>query len=214
MLDGDEGPKSCAPLLPNVSMQDRQFPDFANIWHSMASMFSYMVSLPAPQALGAAWLCVSLHLQYQHDALQWALHLVRAILAHVRIPLAVVGWGSSNKLSAAGFLLLNLRLGQSPVLRAVVSHFLCSLSHSRVPYVPSLNMCPPPVMLLLLLPAQLKLAMFDYNVFYGSTNPTAAMLLFIAFEVGVLRTTWGVDVPVLPVGAVAVHAAIALQAWQ
>lgn len=26
--------------------------------------------------------------------------------------------------------------------------------------------------------------MFDYNVFYGSTNPTAAMLLFIAFEVG------------------------------
>jgi hypothetical protein len=44
-------------------------------------------------------------------------------------------------------------------------------------------------MLLLLLPAQLKLAMFDYNVFYGSTNPTAAMLLFIAFEVGVLRTT-------------------------
>ncbi|WIA29571.1 hypothetical protein OEZ86_012064 [Tetradesmus obliquus] len=26
------------------------------------------------------------------------------------------------------------------------------------------------------------LAMFDYNVFYNSTNPTAAMLLFIAFE--------------------------------
>lgn len=24
--------------------QDRQFPDFANIWHSFASMFSYMVS--------------------------------------------------------------------------------------------------------------------------------------------------------------------------
>jgi hypothetical protein len=29
------------------------------------------------------------------------------------------------------------------------------------------------------------LAMFDFNVFYGSTNPTAAMLLFIAFEVSV-----------------------------
>jgi len=26
------------------------------------------------------------------------------------------------------------------------------------------------------------LAMFDYNVFYNSTNPTAAMLLFIMFE--------------------------------
>jgi hypothetical protein len=26
------------------------------------------------------------------------------------------------------------------------------------------------------------LAMFDYNVFYGSTNPTAAMVLFIMFE--------------------------------
>lgn len=32
-------------------------------------------------------------------------------------------------------------------------------------------------------PVLLQLAMFDYNVFYGSTNPTAAMLLFIAFEV-------------------------------
>jgi hypothetical protein len=29
----------------------------------------------------------------------------------------------------------------------------------------------------------MQLAMFDYNVFYNSANPTAAMLLFIAFEV-------------------------------
>lgn len=34
----------------------------------------------------------------------------------------------------------------------------------------------------LLAAASQQLAMFDYNVFYGSTNPTAAMLLFIAFE--------------------------------
>lgn len=26
------------------------------------------------------------------------------------------------------------------------------------------------------------LAMFDYNVFYSSTNPTAAMILFVIFE--------------------------------
>jgi hypothetical protein len=37
----------------------------------------------------------------------------------------------------------------------------------------------------------LQLAMFDYNVFYGSTNPTAAMLLFIAFEVSVSHSTAG-----------------------
>jgi hypothetical protein len=33
------------------------------------------------------------------------------------------------------------------------------------------------------------LAMFDYNVIYGSKNATAAMLLFIAFEVGA-RCVW------------------------
>jgi hypothetical protein len=28
------------------------------------------------------------------------------------------------------------------------------------------------------------LAMFDYNVFYNSTNPVAAMVMFMIFEVG------------------------------